>query len=360
MTAALLLLAAAAFAADVPSARFEVDVLLQGRGVIWGFDFLPDGRILLTERGGALVIFDPKTKSAAEVPGAPEVRAKGQGGLLDVKLHPDFAENGWVYLAYSEPVGGGATTALGRGRLKGGKLEGFTRLFSAREPNGNVIHYGTRILFDGAHLFLTVGDRNDRHKAQDLGAHNGKVLRLTHDGRPAAGNPFEAVPGALPEIWSYGHRNPQGLALRPGTRELWSCEFGPRGGDELNLIKPGGNYGWPVVTYGREYWGPTIGEGTDKKGMEQPIAHWTPVISPSGMDFYDGNAFPSWKGSLFIGNLSSTHLRRLTLKGAAVAAQEVLLADSDWRFRQVRQGPDGFLYFSTDEGRLARLIPARD
>lgn len=357
MTATLLLLAASALAADGPA--YTVEVLLQGRGVIWGFDFLPDGRILLTEREGALILFDPKSKKAVEVPGAPEVRARGQGGLLDVKLHPDFAKNGWAYLAYSEPVRGGATTALGRGKLAGGKLAGFTPLFSAQEPNRNDIHYGTRIVFDGPHLFMTVGDRNDRHKAQDLGHHNGKVLRLTHDGQAAPGNPFEETAGALPEIWSYGHRNPQGLALRPGTRELWSCEFGPRGGDELNLIRPGRNYGWPVVTYGREYWGPKIGEGTHKKGMEQPVAHWTPVISPSGMNFYDGKAFPAWKGSLFIANLSSTHLRRLTLQGTKVVAEESLLGDKNWRFRHVRQGPDGYLYFSTDEGRLARLVPER-
>ncbi|MBI4424878.1 MAG: PQQ-dependent sugar dehydrogenase [Elusimicrobia bacterium] len=350
-------LAAPVGAASPPSAGFEVEVLLERRDVIWGFDFLPDGRIILTERGGRVALFDPKAKRAQEVKGAPEVFARGQGGLLDVRVHPRFSENRWIYLTYSEPVGKKATTALARARLEGHELKGLQRLFSAREPSEQEIHFGSRLEFDGPHLFMTVGERNDRRTAQVLERHTGKILRLTHDGTAAEGNPFAGRPGALPEIWSLGHRNPQGLALRPGTGELWSAEFGPRGGDELNRIRPGANYGWPVITYGREYWGPRIGEGTEKEGLERPVSQWTPSISPSGLAFYEGKAFPAWRGNAFLACLSGNQLRRVAFKGGQVAEQEVLLGERGWRFRHVRQGPDDLLYFSTDEGKLGRLSP---
>jgi len=346
-------LLAAALAAAAPPA-YDAEILARRPDVVWGFDFLPDGKILFTERKGRLGVYDPKTKEVSAVAGAPAVWARGQGGLLDVRVHPGFAKNQWVYLTWSEPVEGGAATALGRGRLEGGRLEGFERLFLSNAGGSRGEHFGSRIEFAGPHVYVTLGERGKRDLAQDLKRHNGKLVRLTHDGKPAGAN----LPGALPEIWSLGHRNAQGLALRPGTKELWSAEMGPRGGDELNLIERGANYGWPVITYGREYYGPSIGT-TAKEGMAQPAAFWVPSISPSALAFYDGKAFPAWRGSAFLACLSGERLRRVELEGDKAGAQEDLLADKGWRFRSVRQGPDGLLYFSTDEGRLGRVVPAR-
>jgi glucose/arabinose dehydrogenase len=340
--------------------RFSVELLTEQDDVIWGFDFLPDGRIVFTERGGRVGLLDPRTKAVQVITGIPAVARQGQGGLLDVRVHPDFAKNQQIYLTYSETIGGNMTTALGRGRLKGTELKDYRKLFSAFEPSSERIHFGSRIEFDGAgHLFLSVGERNDRDKAQKLGYHNGKILRLNEDGSVPADNPFTQNPSAKSEIWSYGHRNPQGLARHPITGELWSAEYGPRGGDEINLIRAGANYGWPVITYGREYYGPKIGEGTEKPGMEQPIVYWVPSISPSGIGFYSGDQFPHWKGNLFVAALSGQHIRRLSLDHGKVVGQEPLLGDLGWRFRNVRQSPDGFLYFSTDEGKLGRLVPER-
>lgn len=338
---------------------FSIEIVTQQQDAIWGFDFLPDGRIAFTERDGQLRILDPKTKAVQTVQGTPAVARDGQGGLLDVRVHPAFDKNGWVYLTYSERADDKMTTALGRGRLEGAELKDFRKLFDAWEPNGNNIHFGSRIEFDGAgRLFISVGDRNERHKAQDLHYHNGKILRLNEDGSIPADNPFASNPDARPEIWSYGHRNPQGLVKHPFTGELWESEFGPRGGDEINLIRPGANYGWPVITYGREYWGPKIGEGTEKPGMEQPVAYYVPSISPSGIAFYFGDAFPKWKGNLFVATLSGQHLRRLVIgSGGQVVKQEELLNDFGANIRNVRAGPEGFLYFSTDDGKIARLVP---
>ncbi|UPT76018.1 MAG: PQQ-dependent sugar dehydrogenase [Elusimicrobiota bacterium] len=286
--------------------------------------------------------------------GAPAVWARGQGGLLDVKVHPDFAKNKLVYLAWSHPVEDGAATALGRGRLEGGALAGFERLFLSNAGGGRGEHFGARIVFDGPHVYLSLGERGRREDSQDPSRHNGKIVRLTHDGKPAGA----AIPGAPPEVWSLGHRNPQGLAMRPGTKELWNAEMGPRGGDELNLVKKGANYGWPVATYGREYYGPKIAPPL-KEGTEPPAVHWVPSISPSGLAFYDGKAFPAWRGSAFLACLSGSELRRVSFEGGKPGAQESLLDDRGWRFRMVRSGPDGFLYFSTDDGRLGRLTAPR-
>jgi glucose/arabinose dehydrogenase len=338
--------------------KFSMEVLTEQKDVIWGFDFLPDGRIVFTEVRGQVKLLDPGKKSVQTVTGIPQAVRQGQGGMLDVRAHPDFAKNAQIYLTYSEAVDGKMTTTLGRGRLEGTELKDYRKLFSAFEPSGNEIHFGSRIEFDGAgHLFMSFGDRNERDKAQDLRYHNGKILRLNEDGTAPADNPYAKEPAAKPEIWSYGHRNPQGLAKHPITGELWSAEYGPRGGDEINLIHAGANYGWPVITYGREYWGPKIGEGTEKPGMEQPVVHWAPSISPSGIGFYTGDTFPKWKGDLFVAALSGQHLRRLVLENGKVVKQEPLFGDLGWRFREVRQGPDGLLYFSTDEGKLGRLIP---
>ena len=339
MIALLLLLAAPAFAA-APA----VELLAQRPDVVWGFDFLPDGRIILAERKGRLAVYDPATKAVTELSGAPEVWAHGQGGLLDVKVHPGFAKNRWVYLTWSQAVPDGAATALGRARLEGGKLSGLERLFLSNAGGSNGEHFGSRIVFDGPHVYVSLGERGHRHLSQDLKRHNGKIVRLTHDGKPAGAG----IADALPEIWSWGHRNPQGLALRPGTKQLWSAEFGPRGGDELNLVKAGANYGWPVITYGREYYGPKIGPPA-KEGLEQPVVHWVPSISPSGLAFHGGAAW--------LACLSGRQLRRVALAGDAPGEQAALLEGKRWRFRMVREGPDGLLYFSTDDGKLGRLAP---
>lgn len=328
------------------AAPSKPEVLVSHQDVIWGFDFLKDGRIIFTERGGKLFVYNPKTKKEVAITGIPKVYTAGQAGLLDVRVHPT---NGYVYLTYSEPVGDKSTTAMGRGKLNGTNLE-FTKLFSAYEPNDNDIHYGSRIEFDGkGHMFITVGDRDNREQAQDLKYHQGKILRFNEDGTVPKDNPFVSNKNAKPEIWSMGHRNPQGLVMHPETKELWEAEMGPRGGDEVNLIKPGANYGWPVVTFGREYYGPKIGEGTSKSGMENPVVHWVPSISPSAMTF--------WKNDIYLANLSDEHIRRLELKDKKVVKQEEIFKNLEWRFRNVRPGPDGQLYFSTDEGKIGRFIP---
>jgi glucose/arabinose dehydrogenase len=338
--------------------KFSHEVFFTRSDVIWGFDFLSDNRIIFTERGGKMAIFDPITKKVTELSGVPKVHAHGQGGLLDVRVHP---KSGLIYFTYSEPIKGDiSTTAWAMATLSGDKLISVKKLFSAHQPNDNEIHYGSRIEFDGkGHIFITVGDRNERHHAQELKFHQGKVLRFREDGSVPGDNPFVAVKGARPEIWSYGHRNPQGLVIHPESGQLWEAEFGPRGGDEVNLIIPGKNYGWPVVTFGKEYWGPKIGEGTKKEGMEDPVIHWVPSISPSAMAFYQGETFPKWKGNLFLATLSSTHIHRIVLDGKKVVKEEELLKDLDYRFRNIRSHKDGFLYYSTDEGKLGRIVPVK-
>ncbi|WP_413288960.1 PQQ-dependent sugar dehydrogenase [Bdellovibrio sp. HCB337] len=338
--------------------NFEFQTLTQQKDTVWGFDFLPDGKIIFTERSGVLKIFDPKTKATQVIKGTPQVWASGQGGLLDVRVLPGSANK--IYLTYSEPIGQGATTALASATLNGAELQNLKKLFSAQDANSNAIHFGSRIEFDGkGHVFITVGDRNNRPQVQSLGYHLGKSIRLNEDGTVPLDNPFVKINGAKPEIWTLGHRSPQGLFRNPVSGDLWLVEMGPFGGDEINLLKPGANYGWPVVTYGREYTGEKIGEGTEKPGMESPVAYWVPSISPSGANIYQGDVFPKWKGNIFLGNLGGTHLRRLAMADRKVVKQEELLKDLGLRFRNVRPGPDGFLYLSTDDGKIARLIPAK-
>ncbi|MBY0554370.1 PQQ-dependent sugar dehydrogenase [bacterium] len=337
--------------------KFQFEILVQQKDVVWGFDFLNNDQMIFTERSGALRILNLKSKSMIEVKNAPQVWANGQGGLLDVRVHP--TDKSKIYLSYSEPVKDEATTALGFGTLKENSLSGFKKIFSGYESNDNNIHFGSRIEFDGlGNILLTMGDRNERKLAQDLNYHNGKILRLKEDGNIPADNPFVKNKDVKPEIWSYGHRNPQGLVRNAKTGELWSAEMGPKGGDELNLIVPGKNYGWPVITYGREYYGPKIGKESSA-GMEQPITYWVPSISPSALTIYTGNVFPKWNGNIFIGTLSGMHLRRLKMDGPRVVEQEEMLKDFDLRIRNVRTGPEGALYISTDDGKIARLTSVK-
>ena len=344
-------------------APVRVETSASGLERPWGLAFLPDGRMLVTERPGRLRIVSRDGRLSPPLGGVPPVFAQGQGGLLDVALDPKFAENRLVYLSYAEPgENGTAGTAVARGRLGTNRLEGV-RVIYRQEPkvSGSNNHFGSRLVFrrDGT-LFITQGDRyNQRDKVQDLTNDFGKIVRINPDGTIPKDNPFVGKTGARPEIWSYGHRNVQCAALHPETGELWTVEHGARGGDELNHPEAGKNYGWPVITYGVDYSGFKIGEGTAKPGMEQPVYFWDPVIAPCGMTFYTGDAFPQWKGSVFVGSLTPGLLVRLTLDSGRVAEEERYLGDLHERIRDVRQGPDGLLYLLTDnpEGRILRLVP---
>ena len=317
---------------------FNLVTLADGLSHPWSLAFLPDGSMLVTERDGTL--WHMKDGERLPVDGLPEIAAVGQGGLLDLALHPEFAENRWLYMTYAVRQGRGYATQLGRGRLEGTSLQDFQVLLESDSVTTTGRHFGSRLQFaDDGTLYMTIGDRGESDLAQDLSNHIGTVLRLKHSGGAPEDNPFVGPETPRPEIYSYGHRNPQGLTRHPQTGAIWAVEHGPRGGDELNLIRAGINYGWPVITYGRAYSGLPIGEGTHKDGMAQPVAHWVPSISPSGMAFYTGEDFAAWRGSLFIGALSGERLVRLELDGDELVGQEWLLQDYGERIRDVRQGP---------------------
>ncbi len=339
--------------------RFRVAVLVEGLEHPWGLAFLPDGRMLVTERPGRLRIIAGGRLEPEPVAGVTEVREKGQGGLLDVALHPNFAENGLVYLSYASPGPGGAATAVARGRLGDNRLLETEELYVALPRDGGGRHFGSRLLFAHGHLFVTTGERGDADRAQALDDPAGSVLRLRDDGTVPPDNPFTGRADARPEIYTYGNRNPQGLALERATGRIYAIEHGPKGGDELNLITSGVNYGWPVITHGRSYMGFSIGEGSHKEGMAQPVHYWVPSISPSGLMIYDGDRFPAWRGSFFAGALSAELLVRLVVEDGRVTVEERLLEDLEERIRDVRQGPDGLIYLLTDhpEGALLRLEP---
>ena len=346
--------------ASIGLAQPAVETAAEGLEHPWALAFLPDGEALVTERPGRLLRIDPQTGERSVVTGTPRVDARGQGGLLDIELHPAFADNRLVYLTWAGQCDGGNATHLGRGRLDGERLAEFETLFVAEPCVRSTKHFGSRIVFDDdGYLFMTTGDRGERDRAQDLGDHNGSVLRLNDDGSIPPDNPFTDRAGAQPAIYSFGHRNPQGAAIHPETGALWIHEHGPRGGDEINLPEPGANFGWPETTYGREYWGPAIGPDT-LPGTIPPIHHWTPSIAPSGMAFYTSAAFPDWQGDLFVGALAQVHLAHLDLKGDRVVGEERLLTDRGRRIRAIEQGPDGGIYLLTDHvnGELLRLAPA--
>lgn len=346
---------------------YAVDVVASGLSHPWAIAPLADGRFLVTERPGRLRIVSANGQLSGPAAGLPAVDARGQGGLLDLVPAPDFAATGMIYWSYAEPREGGNGTAVARGRLVDGpapRVENVQVIFREQPTLDSTAHFGGRLVFspDGK-LFVTLGERSilsGRRQAQDLGSHLGKIVRLNPDGSVPPDNPFVNRPGARPEIWSSGHRNVQGAALNPTTGELWTTEHGPRGGDELNVPRRGKDYGWPTITYGNEYSGLPVGLGlTAKAGMEQPLYYWDPVIATSGMAFYSGAAFPEWRGNLFVGGLAGEHLARLVLDGEKVVGEERLLADRHKRIRDVRVGPDGFLYVVTDEdpGEILRIRP---
>ncbi len=356
--------APAALAAETyPSQAGPVSVVTIADGLEqpWGLAFLPDGRMLVTEKEGRLRIVAVDGGVSEPLGGVPEVYDGGQGGLLDVAADPDFGSNQFVYLSYSEPGEGGAGTAVARGTLSGGRLDGVQVIWRQQPKLGAGQHFGSRLVFlpDGT-LIVTLGDRNTREYIADKQAQVGKLVRIDRDGSIPEDNPFAGDEVYSPDIYSLGHRNVQGATLHPTTGRLWTAEHGARGGDEINMPEPGKNYGWPVISYGREYGGGKIGEGTSKPGLEQPIYYWDPSIAPSGMAFYSGDKFPEWQGNLFVGALKSRLLTRLEVDGNRVVREERLLEDMGERIRDVRQGPDGHLYLLTDEddGRLLRLEPA--
>ncbi|KTG16581.1 MULTISPECIES: PQQ-dependent sugar dehydrogenase [unclassified Guyparkeria] len=336
-----------------------VDTIAEGLHHPWALSFLPDGDLLITERRGRLWRIDPVSGTRAEIGGTPGVEHRNQGGLLDVALHPGFADNRWVYLTWAGRCDGGNATHLGRGRLQGDRLVDFETLFVATPCVDSGVHFGSRLAFDpDGYLYMTVGERGERQRAQDLDDHNGSVLRLHDDGRIPKDNPFVDRADAMPAIYSYGHRNPQGMAVHPRTGRVWIHEHGPRGGDEINLPVAGGNFGWPIQTYGREYYGPEIAPD-EVEGVIGPVHQWTPSIAPSGMAFHDHPGQPDWQGSLFLGALAHRHLVRLQMDGTTVVKESRWLAEREWRIRDVEVGPEGTLWVITDHsnGRLLRLAP---
>jgi len=342
---------------DTERGRVRVDVIADSLQIPWAIAFLPDGRALVTERTpGRMSLLDTTTGARSALEGLPPVFAETDGGMLDVVVHPDYARNGWIYFSYSIRTGGGNTTVVDRARLRGTRLVDRQRLFAALPAIDNAHHFGCRLVLQDGYLFISLGDRDQRDRAQQLDTHHGKIVRLHEDGRVPKDNPFVDTARALPEIWSLGHRNPQGLTLRDGT--LWEHEHGPFGGDEINIIRRGANYGWPAITYGREYEGGPVGEGLmAKAGMEQPVHYFIPSIAPSGMTFYTGDAFPRWRGNLFIGAMGLTHLGRYTFRGDTLLGEERIFDGMPWRVRAVSQGPDGLLYLGVDTGMLLRLRP---
>lgn len=341
---------------------YETKVLSEGLNRPWGIAILPDGRLLITEKGGTLRIATSAGDLSDAITGLPAVNSAGQGGLLGVTIDPDFEGNRMVYWSFSQDTPAGTLTAIGKGRLADDEktIENAAVIYQATPAHKSNLHYGGRLLFDKeGYLFVSTGERSDivtRPLSQDLNAALGKVLRITTEGKAAPGNPFEGRSDARPEIYSYGHRNVQGLAFHPATGDLWENEFGPRGGDEVNLIQPGRNYGWPTITYGLEYSGDKIGGAIQQQeGLEQPVYYWDPVLSPSGMTFYSGNSIPEWENNLFIAGLSSVHIARLVIKDNKVVGEERLLTEEAQRFRDVQQGKDGALYAVTDGGRLYRI-----
>ena len=341
--------------------RFHLVKVVDGLEHPWGLAFLPDGRMLVTERPGRLRIVADGWLVPEPVAGVPEVWDDGQGGLLDVALHPDFEKNGLIYLSYASPDDDDdAATAVARGRLVGARLEDVEEIYVALPRDDGGRHFGSRLLFADGYLFVTAGERGEPDRAQDVADPAGSVIRLLDDGRVPEDNPFIGQAGARPELYSIGHRNPQGMAREAATGRIYAVEHGPKGGDELNLIEPGVNYGWPVITYGKSYMGFKIGEGTHKEGMAQPVHYWVPSISPSGLTIYDADRFPAWQGSFFAGALSGELLVRLEVADGKAVVEERMLEDLEERIRDVRQGPDGLVYLLTDhpDGMLLRLEPA--
>lgn len=345
-----------AIAPEDPS--YTLELVVPDVAVGWGIAFLPDGSMLVTERSGELIHF--KDGESSLVKGLPEIKQGGQGGLLDIMLHPDYEDSGWIYLSFSSPAGegSGSNTAIMRAKLDDGRLVQQDVIYKAT-PNTEVgRHFGSRMVFDAeGYLYFSIGDRGDRDtNPQDTTRDGGKIYRLHDDGSVPSDNPFVGEAGAVEAIYSYGHRNPQGMVVHPETGEIWIHEHGPRGGDEINVIKKGANYGWPEVSYGINYSGTTFTDKTSMPGMEQPLFFWVPSIAPSGMEIVTSDRYPDWEGSLMVGALKFAYLERLVLEGGEVVKREKLL-EGQGRLRDIRQGPDGYLYVSLEGKGIYRILP---
>jgi len=347
------------------SPDFTVETVVSGLDMPWATAFLPNGDMLVTERIGKLRLVKKGQLDPVEISGLPKILYRGQGGLLDVVLHPDYAKNGWIYLSYSSPKSegeegpeNGANTALLRAKLKDHSLTDIEVLYKALPNVRSSPHFGGRIVFDKkGHVFLSLGERGQKEAAQDLSKAQGKIVRLYEDGKIPADNPFVNTPGAKPEIWSYGIRNPQGLVMHPETGVLWEHEHGPQGGDELNIIEKGKNYGWPLITFGIDYDNSIISKDTARVGMEQPIIYWKPSIAPCGMDFITSDKYKGWKGDLLVGSLKFNYLQHLTVRGNKITKREIIL-EKIGRVRDIRQGPDGYIYVVVeDSGKIVRVRP---
>lgn len=343
----------------------KVETVVTGLDMPWATAFLPDGRLLVTERTGKLRLVKDGKIDPKEITGLPKLLYKGQGGLLDVVLHPDYAKNGWIYISYSSPKAagepgddGGANTAMLRAKLKDHALTDVQILFKALPNVKSNPHFGGRIIFDNkGYVFLSLGERGQMEKAQDLSKDQGKIIRLHEDGKVPADNPFVKTEGAKPEIWSYGHRNPQGLVINPTTGVIWEHEHGPQGGDELNIVEKGKNYGWPLITYGIDYDNSIISKDTVKTGLEQPVLYWKPSIAPCGMAFITSEKFKDWKGDLLVGSLKFNYLQHLVIKDNKVVKKEIIF-EKIGRVRDVRQGPDGNIYVVVeDSGSILKISP---
>lgn len=344
--------------------KYVVDTVVSGLNIPWGLEFLPNGDLLISERSGILYRFT--NDELIEIAGLPPIFARGQGGLLDLQLHPDYRENGWLYIAFSDVADEageeGGNTSIIRARLDGNRLVDVEKIFNGEPDTNKAHHFGCKLVFDReGYLYFGIGDRGYREfNPQSLSNHNGKIHRIHDDGSVPADNPFVNEPGAMPSIYSYGHRNPQGTVMHPETGEIWESEHGPRGGDELNLIKPGLNYGWPVISYGINYDGTTFTELTEKEGMEQPVTYWDPSIAPCGMTFVTGDRYPAWKHNILIGSLRFKNVERVVLDGYKVLKKEQLVEDIG-RVRNVKMSPDGYIYVAIETpGKIVRLIPVNE
>lgn len=336
----------------------KVEVLAENQGLVWGFDWIDPDQLIFTVKSGPVRVLNIQSKQIREVTGAPSSIEHGQGGRMDLLVDPEFAKNRTLYMTYSVTMAPDQyTTRLASMKFNEGKISDVKPLFTALPASGEALHFGSRVVIDSkGFLFVAIGDRGDRHLAQKLNTHMGKVLRLGRDGSVPKDNPFVNQSGAKPEVWSYGHRNPQGMTIDSKTGELFVIEHGPRGGDEVNLVQKGGNYGWPIVTHGREYFGPSIGEGKSKPGMIDGMIQFVPSIAPSNLLVYRGSRFKDWDGHFFAGALKLTHINRMTREGQKLQERERLISDRGWRIRNIKQGPDGWIYFSTDSGVIGRLV----
>jgi aldose sugar dehydrogenase len=342
---------------DSEKLRYGVDTIAVNLNNPWGIAFLPDGRMLVTDRAGKILIFEDDKRLPDEIQ-IPDVFVHGQGGLMDIKLHPDFEENGWIYISYAKKGEGGGGTVIARTKMEGNNFGALEELFAAQPLSESGVHFGSRIVFDeNGYMFFSSGERGTKENAQTLSNHLGKILRLHDDGKIPTDNPFINTEGAKPEIWSYGHRNPQGLVYDRNTRTLWDVEHGPRGGDELNKVEKGKNYGWPEITYGINYDGTPITDKTEQEGLEQPVTYWVPSIAPCGMTRIKGDRYEGWKNSFLIGALALQHVARVEVADGKYVGQERLI-DKMARVRAVEESPEGFIYIATEgPGMLLKLIP---